>query len=129
MIRLLCIIRELMRAEAQKDGHTWASVAAAHAYLGLGLWGGLAVIFDRWIAVYLAPLAYLMLIEGVQTWIAPRVTRSLIWDSLLDTVAFTFGCIAAAHLRSGDLEMTMLAWGASIAVIAAGWLARARRAP
>lgn len=125
---MIRILRELMRAEGHQDGHTWASVAAAHAYLGLGLWGGLAVIFDRWIAVYLAPVAYLMLIEGVQLAIAPRVKRSLVWDSGLDTIAFTFGCIAAAHLRSGDLEMTMLAWGASIAVIAAGWLARDRRA-
>ena len=129
MIALRRIIRELMRAEAQPTGHAWASTAAAHAYLGLGLWGGLAVIFDRWIAVYLAPAAYLMLIEGVQLAIAPHVKRSLVWDSLLDTVAFTFGCIAAAHLRSGDLEMTMLAWGASIAVIAAGWWARDRMVP
>lgn len=126
---MIRILRELMRAEAQRDGHAWAATAAAHAYLGLGLWGGLAVIFDRWIAVYLAPLAYLMLIEGVQTWIAPQVKRSLIWDSLLDTIAFTFGCIAAAHLRSGELEMTMYAWASSILVIAAGWLVRDRRRP
>ena len=126
---MIRVLRELMRAEAQRDGHTWASVAAAHAYLGLGLWGGLAVIFDRWIAVYLAPVAYLMLIEAVQLAIAPHVKRSLIWDSLLDTVAFTFGCISAAHLRSGDLEMTMLAWGASIAVIGIGWLVRDRGRP
>lgn len=126
---MIRIIRELMRGEAQRDGHTWASVAAAHAYLGMGLWGGLAVILDRWTAVYLAPLAYLFLIEGVQTAIAPQVKRNLLWDSLMDTVAFTFGCIAAAHLRSGDLEMTMFAWGASIAVIAAGWWVRDRRAP
>lgn len=94
---------------------------------GLVCGGGLAVIFDRWIAVYLAPLAYLMLIEGVQTFIAPHVKRSLLWDSCLDTVAFTFGCIAAAHLRSAEMEMAMYAWAASIAVIAAGWWVRDRR--
>lgn len=124
---MISLLRELMRAESQRDGHTWASVAAAHAWLGMGLWGGLAVIFDRWTAVYLAPLAYLMLIEGVQTVIAPHVKRHLLWDSLLDTVAFTFGCISAAHLRSAELEMSMYAWAASIAVIAAGWWVRDRR--
>lgn len=61
MTALRRIHREMMRAEAQRDGHAWASTAAAHAYLGLGLWGGLAVIFDRWAAVYLTPVAYLML--------------------------------------------------------------------
>ncbi len=117
-----------MQAEAQPGAHHWSSAGLAHCWLGLGIWGGLAVMLDRWTAVYLAPVAYLMLIEGVQLALAPQVKRSLVWDSGLDTIAFTFGCIAAAHLRSGDLEMTMLAWGASIAVIAAGWLARDRMA-
>lgn len=117
-------IRELMRAEAQHDPHAWAATAAGHAWIGMGMWGGLAVILDRWTAVYLAPLAYLLLIEGVQLAIAPQVKRSLVWDSGLDTIAFTFGCISAAHLGGGDLEMAMLAWLASLVPIAAGWLRR-----
>lgn len=119
--RILC---ELMQAEAQHDPHAWAATAAGHAWIGMGMWGGLAVILDRWTAVYLAPLAYLLLIEGVQLAIAPQVKRSLLWDSGLDAIAFTFGCIAAAHLGGGDLEMAMLAWLASLVPIAAGWLRR-----
>lgn len=124
MIALRHLLRELMRAEAQRDPHAWAATAAGHAWIGMGIWGGLAVILDRWTAVYLAPLAYLLLIEGVQLAIAPQVKRSLVWDSLLDTTAFTFGCIAAAHLGGGDLEMAMVAWMASLVPIAAGWLRR-----
>lgn len=129
MTALRRMLRELMRNEDQGSPHYWASVAAAHCWIGLGLWGGLAVIFDRWTAVYVAPLAYLLLVEGVQAYAAPRITAAFIWGSLLDTVAFTFGCIAAAHLRSGEMELTMLAWLASMVVIAVGWIVRDRGQP
>ena len=58
------------------------------------------------------------------TLLASKIKRSLVWDSCLDTVVFTFGCIAAAYLRDGNINMAMAAWAASMAVIAAGWMVR-----
>ena len=110
--------------ESQRSPHAWSATAAAHAYLGMGLWGGFAVLLDRWSAVYIAPLAYLILIECIQLLLASKIKRSLVWDSCLDTVVFTFGCIAAAYLRDGNINMAMAAWAASMAVIAAGWMVR-----
>lgn len=121
MIRLL---RELMRAEAQHDPHAWAATAAGHAWIGMGIWGGLAVILDRWTAVYIAPLLYLALVEGGQLRLAPRITRSLLWDAALDTVAVTMGCIAAACLADGHIHLAAWAWSASLVVAAVGWRVR-----
>lgn len=120
----MSIIRDLLTPEAQRDGHHWATTAAAHCWLGLGLWGGIAVIFDRWTGVVAAPILYLVLIEAVQLAMVNRRPRHLLWDSVLDTVAVTFGCIAAACVGDGNLNGAMAAWMASLGVILAGWVVR-----
>lgn len=120
----MSIIRDLLTPEAQRNGHHWSATAAAHCWLGLGIWGGIAVIWDRWTGVFWAPVLYFLLIEGAQLILAPQRTRHLVWDSILDAVAVAFGCIAAACVGDQNLNGAMAAWGASIAVIAVGWVVR-----
>lgn len=120
----MSILRDLLTPEAQRDGHHWSATAAGHCWLGIGIWGGLAVIFDRWTGAVLAPMLYFLMIEGMQLAFAKERSRRLVWDSVLDTVAVAFGCIAGACTRDGNLNGAMAAWGASIAVIAAGWIVR-----
>lgn len=120
----MSIIRDLLTPEAQRNGHHWASATAGHCWIGLGIWGGLAVIFDRWTGAILAPLLYLLLVEVVQLALLPKRTRHILWDSVLDTVAVAFGCIAGACVGDGNLNGAMGAWGASMAVIGAGWWVR-----
>ena len=122
----MSILRDLLTPESHRDGYTWAVVAAAHCWLGLGIWGGIAVIWDRWTGVYAAPVVYFLLVEAVQLAMAERRTRQLIWDSCLDTVAVAFGCAAGAYVGDGNLNGAMAAWCASMGVIAAGWLVRDR---
>lgn len=120
----MSIIRDLLTPEAQRNPHHWSAAAAAHCWLGLGIWGGIAVIWDRWTGVMFAPLLYLMLIEGVQLALVTKRTRHILWDSILDTVAVAFGCIAAAFVGDQNLNGAMAAWGASIVVIVVGWRVR-----
>ena len=124
MIALRHLLRELMRAEAQRSPYPWAAAACGHCWLGVGLWGMTAILLDRWTAVYIAPLLYLALVEGGQLRLAPRITRSLLWDAALDTVAVTMGCIAAACLADGHIHLAAWAWSASLVVAAVGWRVR-----
>ena len=126
--RLRLIIRDLMVPEAQANGHHWTSTALSHCWIGMGIWGGFAVIFDRWTAVWLAPLAYLLIIEGAQMMRVEHVTRFHLWDAALDTTAVAFGCIAGAYVRDGAMIPAMAAWMASLVPVLAGWLVRARGA-
>ena len=122
----MSIIRELLTPESHRDGYTWAVVAAAHCWLGLGIWGGIAVIWDRWTGVYAAPVVYFLLVEAVQLVLTASRTRQIVWDSILDTVSVAFGCVAAAFVGDGNLNGAMAAWGASMGVIAVGWMVRDR---
>lgn len=122
----MSIIRDLFTPEAQRGGHHWSATAAGHCWLGMGIWGGLAVIFDRWTGAIMAPILYFVLVEGVQLALAKDRDRRLIWDSVLDAVAIAFGAVAGAFTRDGNLNGAMAAWCASMGVIAVGWMVRDR---
>ena len=114
----------LLDGESQDDPYAWSSVFAAHAWIGLGPWGLLAIYIDMWTAAWLTPLIYLVAWEGLQFYIAKRRTWALAWDCLLDTVAVAFACYAAASVGHGLKIPAIMCWGASVGVILAGWRAR-----
>ena len=114
----------LLGPEAQKNPHHWAATFGAHAYLALGLWGGAALLWDKWSAVWIAPLLYLIFWEGLQLYLSKRVTAALVFDAILDTVAVAFGCYAAALVGRGYNLEAMWAWSASVVVMAVGWMVR-----
>ena len=118
------MFRELLRGESQNNPHAWSATLLGHCWIGVGLWGAIAIILDRWTAVYLAPLAYLLLWEGLQLMLADRVTARLLWDGILDSVSVTLGCIAAAYLGDGYILTSMWAWSGSVVVTAVGWQVR-----
>ena len=84
--------------EAQRDGYSWSATFGGHAWIALGPWGLLAMVFDQWTAAWLTPLLYLVFWEGMQWAMTPRKTCPLMWDGILDTVAVAFGCYGAALL-------------------------------
>ena len=114
----------LLDGESQDDPYAWSSVFAAHAWIGLGPWGLIAIYIDMWTAAWLTPLLYLVAWEGLQFYIAKRRTWALFWDCLLDTVAVAFACYAAACVGHGLKIPAIMCWGASVGVILAGWRAR-----
>ena len=50
----------------------------------------------------------------------------MVWDGLLDATAVALGCIAAAHLRDGNMLIAMWAWAGSFVVATIGWKVRDR---
>lgn len=118
---MMGFIRDMLRSpEAHKDPYTWATVFSGHAYIALGPWAALAIILDRWTAAVIVSLAYLIVWEGAQLALAPKRTRSLYWDAILDTVAVAFACVAASLYGDGELMAALSTWCASVVVMAAG---------
>lgn len=114
----------LLEPEAHKSPYVWSAVFGAHAYLALGLWGFVALLGDKWLAAWLAPVIYGLCWEGLQLYLSKRITRALVWDAILDTVAVAFGCYAATLVGYGYNLEAMWAWSASVLVMAVGWIVR-----
>lgn len=124
MIRILLAM--FHSPEAQRAPYCWASAMVGHCWIGVGIWGGLAILLDRWTAVWLAPLLYLIVWEGGQIIATRKRSWRMVWDGLLDASAVALGCIAAAHLRDGSMLIAMWAWAGSFVVATIGWKVRDR---
>lgn len=118
------IIGELLEPEAQKDAHHWTATFGGHAWVALGPWGIIAITWDMWTAAAVVPVLYFVCWEGLQIILARQINRVMIWDSVLDTVAVTFGCYAATLLGNDYQYAAVICWGASVGVMATGWRVR-----
>ena len=121
---------DLLKGDSQSNPHHWSSTFMAHRDIGLGLWAVTAMVLDVWTAVVLVTVAYLALWEGAQLWRAAREGKRLApaaWDGLLDTVAVSSGCYAAACLVKGLWVDAIFCWFAMLIVISVGWAQRATR--
>ncbi|MFH5773614.1 hypothetical protein ACHFJ0_05130 [Paracoccus sp. NGMCC 1.201697] len=121
------MIRRLLTPESQKDPYSWASAFGAHYWIALGPWGVIAIGWTQWTAAWVVPLLYLVCWEGLQLYLQKRVTRALVWDSILDTTGVALACYSAACLGN-DLKLSAVScWGASLIVAAVGWRVREAR--
>lgn len=121
------MFRDLLTPEAQSQPHPWAATFGAHCWLALGPWGAIAIGWNMWTAAWVTPLLYLILWEGFQLIRSGRVTRALIWDSILDTTGLALGCYAAACIGNGMKFEALSCWAASIVIMAVGWGVRESR--
>lgn len=119
------MIRDMLTSPgSQKDPHHWAATFGGHAWIAIGPWGILAILFDMWTAAWVVPIIYFFVWEGLQWAFAPKRNCPLFWDGILDTVAVAFGCYAAACLGHGYQLAAVWCWGAAVAVMVTGWKVR-----
>lgn len=53
------LLDELLRGEAQRDPYKWSAAMVGHCWVGVGMWGIVAIIMDRRAAVYIAPPSWI----------------------------------------------------------------------
>lgn len=112
---MLSLIRSMFETpESQKDPHYWAATLAGHAWIGLFLWGLVAIATDKTTATYVVPIAYVLLWEAPQFYFARRRNKELAWDCVLDATAVALACFMA--YSSGITNMYVPFW-ACIAVM------------
>lgn len=126
-VTLSDMLDDLLRPEAHKDPYQWATAFAGHYWIALGPWGVIAIGWTQWQAAVAVPVLYLLLWEGYQLYRAQRITRALVWDSLLDTTGVAMACLSAASLGN-DLKLTAVScWVSSVIVAVVGWRVRSSR--
>lgn len=125
------MLRELLRADSQRDPHHWVATLAGHVYVGIVLWGIVAMGLDMWTAALIVPPAYFVLWEGLQFWMVEQHyrTRALFWDGVLDAVGVAFGCFGAAFLGLNFDHMALICFLALMPVAVVGWFVREARRP